>query len=72
MIENRPWLTAFAHGVLVLGVIAVAFPLYVTFIASDGALADSEVVTITVAEAGNQVAVDAVLIEIEVAGGAAI
>ena len=34
MVENRPWLTAFAHGVLVLGVIAVAFPLYVTFVAS--------------------------------------
>ncbi len=34
MVENRPWLTALAHGVLVLGVIAVAFPLYVTFVAS--------------------------------------
>ena len=34
MVENRPWLNAFAHGVLILGVIAVAFPLYVTFIAS--------------------------------------
>jgi sn-glycerol 3-phosphate transport system permease protein len=34
MVENRPWLTAFAHGVLILGVIAVAFPLYVTFVAS--------------------------------------
>jgi len=34
MVENRPWLNAFAHGVLVLGVIVVAFPVYVTFIAS--------------------------------------
>ena len=34
MVENRPWLTAFSHGVLILGVLAVAFPLYVTFIAS--------------------------------------
>ncbi|MFH1603883.1 MAG: sn-glycerol-3-phosphate ABC transporter permease UgpE [Pseudomonadota bacterium] len=34
MVENRPWLTFFSHAVLILGVIAVAFPLYVTFIAS--------------------------------------
>ncbi len=34
MVENRPWLNAFAHGTLVLGVVIVAFPLYVTFVAS--------------------------------------
>src|SRR6478609_1481517 len=34
MVENRPWLTFFSHAILVLGVIAVAFPLYVTFVAS--------------------------------------
>ncbi len=34
MVENRPWLTVFSHTVLILGVLAVAFPLYVTFIAS--------------------------------------
>jgi sn-glycerol 3-phosphate transport system permease protein len=34
MVENRPWLTFFSHAVLVLGVLAVAFPLYVTFVAS--------------------------------------
>jgi sn-glycerol 3-phosphate transport system permease protein len=34
MVENRPWLTVFAHGVLILGVLAIAFPLYVTFVAS--------------------------------------
>ena len=34
MVENRPWLTALSHAVLILGVIAVAFPLYVTFVAS--------------------------------------
>ena len=34
MVENRPWLNAFAHGVLIAGVIVVAFPVYVTFIAS--------------------------------------
>jgi len=34
MVENRPWLNFFAHAVLIAGVIAVAFPLYVTFVAS--------------------------------------
>ncbi len=34
MVENRPWLTFLSHSVLVLGVLAVAFPLYVTFVAS--------------------------------------
>jgi len=34
MVENRPWLTFLSHSVLMLGVLAVAFPLYVTFIAS--------------------------------------
>ncbi len=34
MVENRPWADFFAHAVLILGVIVVAFPLYVTFVAS--------------------------------------
>ena len=34
MVEHRPWLTALSHAVLILGVLAVAFPLYVTFVAS--------------------------------------
>ena len=34
MVENRPWLTFVAHAILLLGVLVVAFPLYVTFIAS--------------------------------------
>ena len=34
MIENRPVATLVSHLVLVLGVIIVAFPLYVTFVAS--------------------------------------
>ena len=34
MIENRPWLTVVSHLVLILGVIVVALPLYVTFVAS--------------------------------------
>jgi sn-glycerol 3-phosphate transport system permease protein len=34
MIENRPWLTFFTHAVLWIGVAIVAFPVYVTFVAS--------------------------------------
>lgn len=34
MVERRPALDAIAHLVLVLGVLVVAFPLYVTFVAS--------------------------------------
>ena len=34
MVENRPWMTFFSHAVLILGVLCVAFPLYVTFVAS--------------------------------------
>ena len=34
MVENRPWLNVLAHGILILGVCIVAFPLYITFVAS--------------------------------------
>ena len=34
MVENRPWHDFFAHAVLIAGVILVAFPLWVTFVAS--------------------------------------
>ncbi len=34
MVENRPWLTVLAHLILVAGVALVAFPLYITFVAS--------------------------------------
>lgn len=34
MVENRPWADFFAHAILIIGVILVAFPLYVTFVAS--------------------------------------
>jgi sn-glycerol 3-phosphate transport system permease protein len=40
MVENRPYLTVFSHAVLILGVVAVAFPLYVTFVASTLRLED--------------------------------
>jgi sn-glycerol 3-phosphate transport system permease protein len=34
MVENRPWLTFFSHAVLIAGVVLIAFPLYVAFVAS--------------------------------------
>jgi sn-glycerol 3-phosphate transport system permease protein len=34
MVENRPWLTFLSHAILILGALAVAFPLWVTFVAS--------------------------------------
>ena len=34
MVENRPWLTVLSHAVLLAGVLVIAFPLYVTFVAS--------------------------------------
>jgi sn-glycerol 3-phosphate transport system permease protein len=34
MVENRPWLDFLAHAILITGVVLVAFPLYVTFVAS--------------------------------------
>jgi sn-glycerol 3-phosphate transport system permease protein len=34
MVENRPFLTFLAHAVLITGVAIIAFPLYVTFVAS--------------------------------------
>ena len=40
MVENRPYLTLLSHAVLILGVLAVAFPLYVTFVASTLRLED--------------------------------
>src|SRR5450432_2684118 len=41
MIENRPILTFFSHLILVIGVVLVALPVYVTFVASS--LAPDEV-----------------------------
>ena len=34
MVERRPLATAISHLVLILGVIVIAFPLYITFVAS--------------------------------------
>ena len=44
MVENRPVLTFLRHLVLILGVIMVAFPLYVTFVAST--ITYDEIVTV--------------------------
>jgi len=34
MVENRPWLTAFSHLVVIIGVLIIAFPVWMTFVAS--------------------------------------
>ena len=44
MVENRPWADFFAHVILIIGVLVVAFPLYVTFVAST--ITYDEVVTV--------------------------
>ncbi len=38
MVENRRWLTILSHAILILGVLAIAFPLWVTFVASTHSL----------------------------------
>jgi sn-glycerol 3-phosphate transport system permease protein len=38
MVEHRPWLTFVTHAVLILGCIVIAFPIYVTFVASTHSL----------------------------------
>src|SRR5918999_2865119 len=40
MVENRPWLTALSHAVLIAGILIISFPLYVTFVASTRTLDD--------------------------------
>ncbi len=40
MVEKRPWLTAFSHAILIAGILVIAFPLYVTFVASTRSLDD--------------------------------
>ena len=34
MVENRPLVTVLSHVVMILGVLVIAFPVYVTFVAS--------------------------------------
>jgi sn-glycerol 3-phosphate transport system permease protein len=40
MVERRPGLTVFSHAVLILGIAVIAFPIYVTFVASTHRLED--------------------------------
>jgi sn-glycerol 3-phosphate transport system permease protein len=34
MVEHRPWFTFLTHAILILGCLVIAFPIYVTFVAS--------------------------------------
>jgi sn-glycerol 3-phosphate transport system permease protein len=38
MVEHRPWLTFITHAVLILGCLIIAFPIYITFVASSHTL----------------------------------
>jgi len=40
MVEHRPWLTFLTHAVLIIGCVVIAFPIYVTFVASTHSLED--------------------------------
>jgi sn-glycerol 3-phosphate transport system permease protein len=40
LVENRPWLNALSHAVLIAGILIISFPLYVTFVASTRSLDD--------------------------------
>ena len=40
MVEHRPWLTFLTHAVLIGGCLIIAFPIYVTFVASTHSLDD--------------------------------
>ncbi len=40
MVENRGWLTFLSHGILLLGIAVLVFPIYVTFVASTAEMRD--------------------------------
>jgi sn-glycerol 3-phosphate transport system permease protein len=40
MVEHRPWLTFLTHAVLIIGCVIIAFPIYITFVASTHPLED--------------------------------
>jgi len=40
MVEHRPWLTFITHTVLIVGMVIIAFPIYVTFVASTHTIED--------------------------------
>ena len=40
MVENRGWLTVLSHVILLLGIVILVFPIYVTFVASTSEMRD--------------------------------
>ncbi|MGF1592325.1 MAG: sn-glycerol-3-phosphate ABC transporter permease UgpE [Kiloniellaceae bacterium] len=40
MVENRGWLTYLSHAIVLLGIVILAFPIYVTFVASTAEMRD--------------------------------
>ncbi len=40
MVENRPYLTFLAHGIIILGLVIIVFPIYIAFVASTHATED--------------------------------
>ena len=38
MVEHRPWLTFITHAILIIGCLIIAFPIYITFVASSHSL----------------------------------
>jgi sn-glycerol 3-phosphate transport system permease protein len=40
MVEHRPWLTFLTHALLIIGCVIIAFPIYITFVASTHPLED--------------------------------
>lgn len=40
MVQHRRWLTILTHSVLILGVLVIAFPIYLAFVASTHTLDD--------------------------------
>ncbi len=56
MVENRPFLTFVSHAVLLLGVLAIAFPVYVTFVASTLTLEEIMSVPMPLLPGGQRVA----------------
>jgi sn-glycerol 3-phosphate transport system permease protein len=38
MVEHRPWLTFVTHAILIVGCLIIAFPIYITFVASSHSL----------------------------------
>ncbi len=55
MIERRPWLDFFTHALLIAGVLMVAFPVYVAFVASTQTAVEVEQAPMSLAPGGHLV-----------------